>query len=55
MFQTVDTDFSPGDFRREEPVYEQPPPRFQTVDTDFSPGDIQTVALTTLIMMVSDR
>ena len=38
LFQTVDTDFSPGDnvtlWIGQENVFE-----FQTVDTDFSPGD----------------
>ena len=38
MFQTVDTDFSPGD----KAVQHRGEARsnwFQTVDTDFSPGD----------------
>ena len=38
LFQTVDTDFSPGDT---DGTFLLPPvdPLFQTVDTDFSPGD----------------
>ena len=39
-FQTVDTDFSPGDstvgYTNTHAFYM----KFQTVDTDFSPGDI---------------
>ena len=38
MFQTVDTDFSPGDTSTETPTPTATVP-FQTVDTDFSPGD----------------
>ena len=39
LFQTVDTDFSPGDLETRSPLQSQAQMRFQTVDTDFSPGD----------------
>ena len=55
MFQTVDTDFSPGD----DPTPTMTPtntPLFQTVDTDFSPGDRSKHWLNaTLRVHVSDR
>ena len=38
MFQTVDTDFSPGDSTAAVSAASVPD-MFQTVDTDFSPGD----------------
>ena len=37
-FQTVDTDFSPGDYSSSM-CFEPARIWFQTVDTDFSPGD----------------
>ena len=38
LFQTVDTDFSPGDLVGKE-LHLILDFKFQTVDTDFSPGD----------------
>ena len=38
QFQTVDTDFSPGD-SASAVVLKTMNDKFQTVDTDFSPGD----------------
>ena len=54
QFQTVDTDFSPGDrFSGSNP--NGPALRFQTVDTDFSPGDMGSKAQTYMRPFVSDR
>ena len=38
VFQTVDTDFSPGDDVQPAAIQSRKL-EFQTVDTDFSPGD----------------
>ena len=53
-FQTVDTDFSPGDCQRSSSAGSTSF-MFQTVDTDFSPGDAKQSTTRWNARSVSDR
>ena len=55
-FQTVDTDFSPGDCGVGTRIGVIRMAEFQTVDTDFSPGDVGRIGIAVwILILVSDR